>query len=683
MTNYNDLSNSVFGYTTSLSSNWKGTCNLIEEITYFKNNYTNNLSLLNSTMQTSTCASNVICHKSTQDYFDLAYQLIEELKNTSSITSTRPSGLTTTLTPIFEQEFQNFSDLNTMGGLIYNNFTNNLLINFLGLELLQLYGEEYSNSYGLSDDLNNEYNNILYFDRTVSSAASIIMANYISDKKLILNFFQFMFIFIFTGYLGSVTCVIIFLIIYECEKYSCLYYYLIGFLNLCMIFAVWAVVLGALFQGIRLFVRESPRVMRFLFTEDYILNGNTDFYPPKFGYKDQTQIDLFTSCLNGDGDLLSNFVNKEELNNILVATQQFLELSIDIFADINYDIQNSNLISNSYNNIKNNSFIYSSILKLEEIQNNLYLASEGFDGDDIREIINTIRNNLDSQYCQMTFEYYVIKKSDCPKYSIILTEITNTVEYIYHCYVIQDLSSTTTAQYTNTSCNNDYINNAITFIKEINTILTTRINNLKEYYNNYILTYKSMYSEISQINDSLTQIENLLNNEINNNYPKANCSSLKFDLIDFSDFMYDKIGYKLKIMIIFSILGGTLGYFALYGILLILNNMDEDKKGIKRFKNGYYPYSNYSTIKEYKPPSKVRNIKPINFSRNKTDDERSNNRYNNKLPGSKINNNSKLKRNLTPDKYKNNNNSNNNIKGDVIYNNVRKVEMKNLENNIK
>ena len=683
MTNYNDLSNSVFGYTTSLSSNWKGTCNLIEEITYFKNNYTNNLSLLNSTMQTSTCASNVICHKSTQDYFDLTNQLIEELKNTSSITSTRPSGLTTTLTPIFEQEFQNFSDLNTMGGLIYNNFTNNLLINFLGLELLQLYGEEYSNSYGLSDDLNNEYNNILYFDRTVSSAASIIMANYISDKKLILNFFQFMFIFIFTGYLGSVTCVIIFLIIYECEKYSCLYYYLIGFLNLCMIFAVWAVVLGALFQGIRLFVRESPRVMRFLFTEDYILNGNTDFYPPKFGYKDQTQIDLFTSCLNGDGDLLSNFVNKEELNNILVATQQFLELSIDIFADINYDIQNSNLISNSYNNIKNNSFIYSSILKLEEIQNNLYLASEGFDGDDIREIINTIRNNLDSQYCQMTFEYYVIKKSDCPKYSIILTEITNTVEYIYHCYVIQDLSSTTTAQYTNTSCNNDYINNAITFIKEINTILTTRINNLKEYYNNYILTYKSMYSEISQINDSLTQIENLLNNEINNNYPKANCSSLKFDLIDFSDFMYDKIGYKLKIMIIFSILGGTLGYFALYGILLILNNMDEDKKGIKRFKNGYYPYSNYSTIKEYKPPSKVRNIKPINFSRNKTDDERSNNRYNNKLPGSKINNNSKLKRNLTPDKYKNNNNSNNNIKGDVIYNNVRKVEMKNLENNIK
>ena len=681
LSNYNNLDNNIFSYTNSLSSNWKGTCNLLEEITYFKNNYTNNLSVLNSTLQTSGCTSNLVCHYLTNNYYDLTSQSIEKLQNTSSITSTRPSGLTTTLTPIFEQEFQNFSDLNTMGGLIYYNYTQNLYVNSMLMDVLQLLGEEYSNSYGLSDDLDNEYNTILKFDKTVSSAASIIMANYISDKKLILNFFQFMFIFIFTGYLGSVTCVIIFLIIYECERYKCLYYYLIGFINLFMIFAVWAIVLGALFQGIRLFVRESPRVMRFLFIEDYILHGNTDFYPPKFGYKEQTQIDLFTSCLNGNGDLFSNFVNKEKLNNILTITQEFLYMSTDLFNDINNDIQNSNLISNSYSNIRNNSFIYSSILKLEEIQNNLYLASEGFDGDDIRDIINNIRTNLDSQDCQMTFEYYVIKKSDCPRYSIILTEINSEVENIYHCYVIQDLVSTTTAQY-NTSCNNDYINNAITFIKEINTILTTRINNLKEYYNNYILTYKSMYSEISQINDSLTQITSLLNNEINNNYPKANCSSLKFDLIDFSDFMYDKIGYKLKIMIIFSCLGGMLGYFALYGILLILNFMKENKKEIKKTKNSYYPYSNYSTIKEYKPPSKIRNIKPINLSKNKTDDERSNNRYN-KIPGSKINNTSNLKRNLTADKYKNKNKNNNNIKGDIVYNNVRRVEMKNLENNNK
>ncbi len=488
-----------------------------------------------------------------------------------------------------------------------------------------------------------------------------------------------MLIFIFTGYLSTLTCVFIFLIIYQCEKYRCLYFFLIGFFNLFMIFAVWAIVLGALFQGIRHFVRESPRVMKFLFTEDYILNGNTDSYPPKFGMRDQTQIDFFTSCLNGDGDLFSNFVNKDRLNTILTRTKDILDLSYDIYDDINIDIQNSNLVSNTYNNYRNNSYIYSSIIKLEEMRNNLYLTSEGFGNDDIRYIINYIRTNLDSSTCGMTFEYYVIKKSDCPRYSIVLTEITNTIENIYHCYVIQDLISTTKAQYTNTSCDNNYINNAITFIKEINSILTTRINNLKSLQNNYVLTYNNMRAELSQINGTLTQITNLLNDEINNNYPKANCSSLKFDLIDFSDFMHDKIGYKLKIMIIFSCLAGMFGYFALYAILLLLNKINENNIGFRDNNNSYYPYSKYSRIKEYEPPSKIRTIKPIHSSKNKTDDERFNYDYKNKFLG-RGGNNSNIKRNLTKEKNKKINNSNNNIKGDVIYNNVRKIEMKSFDN---
>ena len=681
LNNYNDLDGNIYSHMSSLSSNWKGTCNLLESITYFKNNYTNNLSLLNSTLETSMCSSDSICHKTTLNYFDATTQSIDKLKNVSSITSTRPSGLTTTLTPAFELEFQNFSDLNTLGGLIYSNYFNNLLIDMIGINLLQSFGKEFINNYGSIAELNNEYNNIINFDKTVSSASSIIMTNYIGDKKLILNFFQFMFIFIFTGYLGTITCVIIFLIIYQCEKYRCLYFFLIGFINLFMIFAVWAIVLAALFQGIRLFVRESPRVMKFLFTEDYILNGNTDNYPPKFGMRDQTQIDFFTTCLNGDGDLFSNFVNKNRLNNILTASQTLLDLSIDIYDDINKDIQNSNLISNSYSNYRNNTFIYSSILKLEEISNNLYLASEGFNGDDIRNIINNIRTNLDDENCQMTFEYFVIKKSDCPRYSILLTEITNSVENIYHCYIIQDLISTTKAQYTGTSCNNDYINNAITFIKEINSILSTRINNLKNLQNNYVLTYNNMHSEISLINNSLTQITSLLKNEINSNYPKANCSSLKFDLIDFSDFMYDKIGYKLKIMIIFSCLSGIFGYLTLYGILLLLNKINENDISPSRNQNDYFAYSNYSMIKEYKPPNKLRNIKPIHSPKNKTDDERFNYNYKSKLLNSGINNN--IKRNLTKEKNKKINKSIDNIKGDVIYNNVRKVEMKNLENNNK
>ena len=549
--NYNDIDGNSYSLTSSLSSNWKGTCDLIEKLNYFKNNYTNTLSILNTTLETSSCSSDTLCHKNTMNNFETTSNLIEKLDTINSISSARPSGNSTQLTPIFELEFQNRSDLNSMGGIIFNNYINNLVADISDLEIIQLGATAYINYYEITNELNDEYKNIMNFDKTVSSAASIIMTNYINDKKLILNFFQFMFIFIFTGYLGTLTCIIIFLIIYQLEKYRCLYYFLIGFINLFVIFALWAIVLSALFQGIRLFVRESPRVMKFLFTEDYILNGNTDAYPPKFGYQDQTQINFFDICLNGNGDLLSNYLNKNKLIDILTVTQNILGLSHNLYSNINTDIQNSNLIKNSYDILNNESYLYSSIIKLEEIKNNLYLASEGFENDDIREIINNIRTNLDKTSCQMTFEYYVIKKSDCPRYSIILTEITNIVENIYHCYVIQDLVSGTRAQYTGTTCNNDYINNAIAFIKEIDSMLNNRINSLKEIQTNYVLTYNSMQAEINQINSTFTKIADLLKDEINNNYPKANCSSLKFDLIDFCEYMYDKIGYKLKIMIIF------------------------------------------------------------------------------------------------------------------------------------
>jgi hypothetical protein len=671
LNNYNDIDGNSFDYSTSLSSNWKGTCDLLEKITYFKNNYTNDLSILNTTLEISSCSSDTLCHKNTLNYFQTTSNLIDQLSTIKSISSQRPSGSIGQLTPNFELEFQNMSDLNTLGGIIYDNYVDNLMINMFSLGIIHFYSTEYIYNYGLNNELNEEYKNLMNFDKTVATAASIIMTNFINDKKLILNFFQFMFIFIFTGYLGTLVCIIIFLIVYQVEKYHHLYYFLIGFINLCVIFSLWAIVLGALFQGIRLFVRESPRVMQFLFTDDYILNGNTDAYPAKFGYNDQTQIDLFSTCLNGNGDLLSNYLNKNKLNNILTQTKYILDMAYELYLDINTQIQNSNLIKNSYNVISNSSYLYSSITKLEEIKNNLYLASDGFDADDIREIINTIRTNLDSASCQMSFEYYVIKKSDCPKYSILLTEITNAVEYIYHCYVIQDLVSGTRAQYTGTSCGNEYINNAIIFIKEISDILNTRINNLKELQTNYVLTYNNMYAEISQINSTFTRIADLLNNEINNNYPTANCSSIKFDLIDFCEFMYDKIGYKLKIMIIFSCLSGMLGYVALYAVLLILNKINENVY-YSNEKNYLLNYQGYNSI------YKERNIKPIYSSKNKTDDERFNYKYKNTLLDNEIKN-KKIKRKLTKDENRINNNSN--IRGNVVYNNIRKVEMKTFNNN--
>lgn len=280
----------------------------------------------------------------------------------------------------------------------------------------------------------------------------------------------------------------------------------------------------------------------------------------------------------------------------------------------------------------------------------------------------------------MYFEYYVIKKSDCPRYSIILNQITNTVDNIYHCYIIQDLITGTSAQYHNaTACGNDYINNAINFIKNINDILKNRINFLKELHTNYAATFNSMHNEIIQINSSLYQIYNLINEQINDKYLIGNCSSVKFDLIDFSEFMYDAIGYKLKIMIIFSSLSGILGYISFYSMLLILSSIKRNDTNFNKPKSNYnyYPNKNYLN---YQPPNKLRNIKPIQASKNKTDDEKFNykyNKFNNNILGSGIKN-SKMNKNFGI-----NNKDINKMQGDVVYNNVRKIEMKTLNNNDK
>ena len=111
--------------------------------------------------------------------------------------------------------------------------------------------------------------------------------------------------------------------------------------------------------------------------------------------------------------------------------------------------------------------------------NNLYLIPDNFGDDNIRNIINIIRENLDNSTCGKPYEYYVIKKNDCPKYSFILNQITNSDDNVYHCYIIQDLLSGSKASYSNSGCDNDYINTAISFIKEISNLLKNRINQLK------------------------------------------------------------------------------------------------------------------------------------------------------------------------------------------------------------
>ena len=672
ISHYRKIENNLYPL-YNLSSNWKGTCYLADIFTNFKNNYTKYINILNTTIDSKICSSDLICHKTTKNNYLTTKEKVEQLSNISVITSLRPSGSINISIPNFEKEFNNTSNNNSMGALILNNFKYKLEADINKMDEFQNEVLSYISNNNVLNELNNGYNNILNFDKTVAAAASIMVTNYINDKKMILNFYEFMFMFITSAYLIVFTCVFIFLVVFEVKKYKFLYYFLLAFVNVLVLLTLWEIVLSALFQGIRLFCRESPRVMKFLFTEDYILNGNTANYPPKFGNKDSLMIELFSTCLNGDGDLFNKFMTKTSLNSYISQTENLRTKSNNLINEIINEIQISSMSVNFYNNYKNNSIIYSSILKLEEMYNNLYLVSDNFEEDDIRNIINTIRSNLDHTSCGMTYEYYVIKKSDCPKYSVVLNTISYTTDGIYHCYIIQDLLSGTKVSYSNSSCDSDYINLAISFIKEINNILKSRIDQLKELQKYYTLTWNNLYSEIKAINNSLNNIQYILNDEINEKYKFANCSSVKYDLIDFSEFLFDEISYKLKIMIIFSLLAGILGYFLFYCIMLIINRI-KDKIN---FKNKNYDYglnNDYSKLSQFTKKTKYRNIRPPNIISDNSYDNYKSIDDNEKLLTNDINYDNNRKNDITNDKNK----------GKVIYNNIRKIEMRYLgkKNNI-
>lgn len=650
----------------NLSSNWKGTCYLTEILNNLRKDYAYYINILNTTIDSNICSSNIICHITTKNNYLSTKEKIGQLSNISIISSLSPNESSDILIPNFEIEFSNISNNNSIGSQIVNIFKNKLEVHINNMDELQKEITSFISNNNAFNELNNGYNNILNFDKTVATASSIMITNYLNDKKMILNFYEFMFMFITSAYLIVFTCVFIFLVVFEVKKYKCFYYFILAFVNVLVILTLWEIVLSALFQGIRLFCRESPRVMKFLFTEDYILNGNTGNYPPKFGNKDSLMIELFSICLNGDGDLFKKFMTKTSLDSY-IAQAENLETKInDFFNSILSEIQISSMSVNLYNNYKNNSIIYSSILKLEEMYNNLYLVSVNSEANDIRKIITNIRSYLDDDLCGMSYEYYVIKKSDCPKYSVVLNTISSTTDGINHCYIIQDLSDGTKAEYENSSCNNDYINKAIAFIKDINNILKLRIDQLKELQKYYSLTWNNLYSEIKSIDNSLEKIQYILKSEINDKFKYANCSSVKYDLIDFSEFLSDEISYKLKIMIIFSLLAGILGFILFYCIMLIISRI----KNNLEIKNRNYLSHDYSKLSQY---TKKRNIRPPNI-----DNIYDNNR-------SKDDNEKLLNNDINFDKNRKNNiytytNDGTNVKNNEkpIYNNIRKIEMRYL-----
>jgi hypothetical protein len=240
----------------------------------------------------------------------------------------------------------------------------------------------------------------------------------------------------------------------------------------------------------------------------------------------------------------------------------------NLYTKINNTIYDSNLILNDYNSIKNSAFLRG-IIKLELMKNNLYLAY-----DDIYNIVSKIRSNLVSENCSMTYEYYVIKDSDCPSGSVKLNTIRETSGQ-YHCYIIQNLASGSWASYQGSSCENEYTNKAITFIKQIDTLLDSRLTKLKNLQESFSKTFRNLSSEVYSTSQALNSTYNLLNKDLLLASNITNCGSSRFDLIDFSDFIGDTTEYDARIVVIFSAFIGVFGFDLLYSFLVVLNGFVE------------------------------------------------------------------------------------------------------------
>ena len=595
----------IFSNKQTLSTGWTGTCPLVNFYdTIYSNFSTQFTSLAN---EFNTMHNNLL-----NIYGTLKTFLDNNLYTIRTTTVSRPSAIYGGLTPKCESEFSDKTNTNTIGGQINSNILNKLKPNIEILNTTIKNGiMNFQNNDAYKKSVDDAYENFVKFDQTVASASTVMNTNMIDLKDYFLSL-QFNLMFFTWGYVLFFGLTILFYIIYLCKESNFLWYIIIILVHLLLIMMLVEVFLSSFFIQVRSICKIIPKAMEFIFTGTYIASGNTASYPAKFGTGNNNMTMMFTNCLNGNGDLNSLFSisnNSNSLSNLKSSVT-------NLYLQIKEIVDNSNLATKSYDNL-DNSIIYKFIIYLETMKNNLYMATEGFGEDDLFNILRNIRTYLDYQNCSMTNEYFVIKAADCPSGSVQTTTIRD-VTGIIHCYVIPNLYSTSEAAYTNSGCTeaNRYINLAIPFIKEIINIVDQRFLIMRMLDAGYIQTFSELYNEITTLSKKINSTYDLLNSNMNSS-SISNCGSVRYDLIDFCDFIGDTTRYDAKIVVIFSAFVGTFGYLMLYTFLVVINSFT--------YNENYYEDDDYAND-SYKNKNKLRNInnnvykaKPI--KRETVDDE--------------------------------------------------------------
>lgn len=584
-------SNNIFSNQNSLSTGWKGTCQLVNQYNDIYSDYSTELNSLNALMTTNL--------NELLNYFSVTNSLLTNLFTANFITSSRPSGSTASLLPKSEYEFSDMTNTSLIGGKIYKDFVDNLLANLLNLnDTIKIYINHFLSSDAHKGNINDAYTNFANFDVAVATAANIMNENML-DLKDYFNVLQFIVMFFTWAYMFFFGVTILLYIIYACKKINLLWYFIVILIHILLLMMLVEIFMASFFGQVRLICNEIPRAINFIFTGTYMTSGNSASYPAKFGTGNANMTKMFTECLNGDGDLANLFLSSSVTSTISDIKTRITNLYINMKSMVD----KSNIATNNYNYLLN-SDLTKGIIKLETMKDNLYMATEGFGSDDIYYILNVIRTNLDSTNCSMAEEYYVIKDADCPSGSVRLTTIYNTTGTL-HCYVIPSLSSSASASYVNSGCNNDYINTAITFIKEIYSSIDSRLNKLINLQQSYSITYSYLMNEIESISNRINSTYDMLYSNSDSS-TISNCGSSRFDLIDFCDFIGVTTEYDARLVLIFGSFVGTFGYVFLYSFLVVLNSLENTERDTDYDDFGY----DYG-----KKNNKIRNI---NINVNKT-----------------------------------------------------------------
>lgn len=558
----------VFTKINNLSSGWKGTCEAKLAINNIKTNYSQYITSLNSAFEKSSTLTEG-SHQITLNNYEKTVSSFNEISKISSIPATlRPSEISQELIPEFENQFKISEEQSTIGGemnSIFQNYLQNYvetLKNDISPSITTL-----SKGDNLSNNIVTASNAMSNFDSTVATATQVLSKNFLNMSDDLLGPFQFQFEFISCAYLIFFVFTMVFLIIYICKTNKIIYIILVILLNFLLILCVYEDVLAALFGGARLVLHEGPRILTYIFTGSYMTEGNNG-YPAKFGNGDKTQAELFDICLNGDGDLSKKFFPQSILESFIPQEQNIKNKINNLYQNVQKCVDNSNILTTPYDSLDNSIFV-STIIKLEEMKKNIFIASEDFGDDDIFSLLNNIKNHLSTPNCDKENEKFVIKSSDCQG---IQTFTTIQSDPNPHCYVIQDLVDGEKVNYPNESCKNDYTNKVITFVKKVDELLTERIKKVKQLQENFSNTWGALYKEISMLNNNINSLHFIINNQISNEIKsKTNCSSVRFDLINFSDYYANGTQYKAKIIVIFAAFIGSIGWALLYFIMIVIN----------------------------------------------------------------------------------------------------------------